>query len=185
MAPAVVRFQTADSSNAAAPCCCRWLQEGRVICEDQVKTPFKQVKKRGAEAPAQDQEVIIWDPMLLLTSGPCSDCLSNRGQQQVCSNRQPAVSQKHCLVSSQEALPNIGLSHNTAAKERSYTICENQHDDLHGGSPRCWTFKGTASRPASHPMQGRLPRVTAPQQVLVTRHTHLCRLLVLQETLLL
>eukprot|EP00891_Asterochloris_glomerata_P007608 jgi/Astpho2/7608/Aster-x0327 len=34
----------------------RWLQEGRVICEDQVKTPFKQVKKRGAEAPAQDQE---------------------------------------------------------------------------------------------------------------------------------
>ena len=46
---------------------CRWLQEGRVICEDQVKTPFKKVKKRGAEAPAQDQEVIIWDLLLLLT----------------------------------------------------------------------------------------------------------------------
>ena len=45
---------------------CRWLQEGRVICEDQVKTPFKKVKKRAAEASAQDQEVIIWDLLLLL-----------------------------------------------------------------------------------------------------------------------
>ena len=67
---------------------CRWLQEGRVIYEDQVKTPFKKVKKRGAEAPALNQEVIsCWGSHAAADTEVYSDCLSGRGRHKVCSDR--------------------------------------------------------------------------------------------------